>query len=80
MYRNYHLHYDKSFAVTRPNLGCRVIAQQTFSKLIMGINTELGDWMADIRVRSAQLLCVFILNIEEEVTQHIGILLPAMYR
>lgn len=57
-----------------------MIAQQTFSKLIMGINAELGDWMADIRVRSAQLLCVFILNIEEEVTQHIGKLLPAMYR
>ncbi|XP_029037546.2 dynein axonemal assembly factor 5 [Osmia bicornis bicornis] len=66
--------------VVRPNLGCRVIAQQTFSKLINGINLELGDWIADIRVRTAQLLCVFILNIEEDVTQHIGKLLPSMYR
>ncbi|XP_076283993.1 dynein axonemal assembly factor 5-like [Lasioglossum baleicum] len=66
--------------IARPNLGCRVIAQQTFSKLINGINLELGDWMADIRVRSAQLLCVFILNIEEDVTQHIEKLLPSMYR
>ncbi|XP_076235449.1 dynein axonemal assembly factor 5-like isoform X2 [Calliopsis andreniformis] len=66
--------------VIRPNLGCRIIAQQTFSKLINGMNLELGDWMADIRVRSAQLLCVFILNIEEEVTQHITKLLPSMYR
>ncbi|KZC09363.1 HEAT repeat-containing protein 2, partial [Dufourea novaeangliae] len=66
--------------VPRPNLGCRVIAQQTFSKLINGISLELGDWMADIRVRSAQLLCVFILNIENDVTQHIEKLLPPMYR
>nr|XP_033333004.1 dynein assembly factor 5, axonemal isoform X1 [Megalopta genalis] len=66
--------------IARPNLGCRIIAQQTFSKLINGINLELGDWMADIRVRSAQLLCVFILNIEEDVTQHIEKLLPSMYR
>lgn len=57
-----------------------MIAQQTFSKLINGINLELGDWMADIRVRSAQLLCVLILNIEEDVTQHIAKLLPSMYR
>ncbi|XP_076222309.1 dynein axonemal assembly factor 5 [Nomia melanderi] len=66
--------------IVRPNLGCRVIAQQTFSKLINGINTELGDWMPDIRVRSAQLLCVFILNIEEDIIQHIEKLLPSMYR
>ncbi|XP_053974903.1 dynein axonemal assembly factor 5 [Hylaeus volcanicus] len=66
--------------VVRPNIGCRVIAQQTFSKLINGISLELGNWMADIRVRSAQLLCVFILNVEEDVTQHIQKLLPPMYR
>ncbi|XP_050597968.1 dynein axonemal assembly factor 5 isoform X1 [Bombus affinis] len=66
--------------VIRPNLGCRVIAQQCFSKLINGICLELGDWIADIRVRSAQLLCVFILNIEEDIIQHIGKLLPPMYR
>ncbi|XP_043791722.1 dynein axonemal assembly factor 5 isoform X2 [Apis laboriosa] len=66
--------------VIRPNLGCRMIAQQCFSKLINGISLELEDWIADIRVRTAQLLCVFILNIEEDVIQHIGKLLPPMYR
>ncbi|XP_043510891.1 dynein axonemal assembly factor 5 [Frieseomelitta varia] len=73
-----HRHYPNY--LTRPNLGCRTIAQQCFSKLINGISLELGDWIADIRVRSAQLLCVFILNIEEDVIQHIGKLLPPMYR
>ncbi|KAL6268464.1 hypothetical protein P5V15_001597 [Pogonomyrmex californicus] len=66
--------------VSRPNLGCRVIAQQNLCKLIGGISAELGDWLPDIRVRSAQLLCVMILNVEENVTQHIGKLLPPMYR
>ncbi|XP_017788530.1 PREDICTED: dynein assembly factor 5, axonemal, partial [Habropoda laboriosa] len=66
--------------VIRPNLGCRVIAQQSFSKLINGISLELGDWIVDIRIRTAQLLCVFILHIEEDVIQHIGKLLPPMYK
>jgi len=68
------------FLVSRPNLGCRVIAQQNLCKLIGGISAELGDWLPDIRVRSAQLLCVLILNVEEDVTQHIEKLLPPMYR
>lgn len=79
-YRYLYLCYYKFFAVIRPNLGCRMIAQQCFSKLINGISLELEDWIADIRVRTAQLLCVFILNIEEDVIQHIGKLLPSMYR
>lgn len=57
-----------------------MIAQQNLSKLINGISAELGDWLPDIRVRSAQLLCVLILNVEEDVTQHIEKLLPPMYR
>ncbi|XP_067209583.1 dynein axonemal assembly factor 5 [Linepithema humile] len=66
--------------IPRPNLGCREIAQQNLSKLVNGISTELGDWLPDIRVRSAQLLCVLILNVEQNVTQHIEKLLPPMYR
>ena len=57
-----------------------MIVQQNLCKLIGGISRELGDWLADIRVRSAQLLCVLVLNVEQDVTQHIETLLPAMYR
>ncbi|KAF7387433.1 hypothetical protein HZH68_013110 [Vespula germanica] len=70
-------HYPPN--ITRPNLGCRTIAQENLCKLINGITRELSDWMADIRVRSAQLLCVLILNIEQYVTQHIEKMLPAIY-
>ncbi|XP_018366701.1 PREDICTED: dynein assembly factor 5, axonemal [Trachymyrmex cornetzi] len=71
-------HYPSE--ISRPNLGCRVIAQQNFCKLINGISVELGDWLPDIRMRSAQLLSILILNVEEDVTQHIEKLLPPMYR
>ncbi|XP_066582269.1 dynein axonemal assembly factor 5 [Prorops nasuta] len=71
-------HYPSN--IIRPNLGCRVIAQQNLCKLVKAIGAELGDWLSDIRVRSAQLLCVLILNVEEDVTQHIEKLLPPMYR
>ncbi|EFN80049.1 dynein assembly factor 5, axonemal [Harpegnathos saltator] len=71
-------HYPAN--ISRPNLGCRMIAQQNLCKLINGISVELGDWLPDIRVRSAQLLCVLILNVEEDITQHIEKLLSSMYR
>lgn len=61
-------------------MGCRLIVQQNIGKLIGGIVKELEDWKADIRVRSAQLLAVLTLNAEQDVTQHIEKLLPAMYR
>lgn len=67
-------------SVSRPNLGCREIAQRNLGVLVRGVSTELGDWLPDIRVRSAQLLCVLILNAEESITQHIETLLPSMYR
>ncbi|XP_046740664.1 dynein axonemal assembly factor 5 [Diprion similis] len=71
-------HYPSN--IVRPNLGCRTITQQNLCKLVGGIGVELGDWMADIRVRSAQLLCVLVLNVEQDVTQHIEKILPSMYR
>ncbi|XP_015188867.1 PREDICTED: dynein assembly factor 5, axonemal isoform X2 [Polistes dominula] len=71
-------HYPPN--ITRPNLGCRTIVQENLCKLVNGITRELDDWMADIRLRSAQLLSVLILNAEEYVTQHIEKLLPAIYR
>ncbi|XP_058791450.1 dynein axonemal assembly factor 5 [Phymastichus coffea] len=71
-------HYPPN--VERPNLGCRTLVQQNFSKLLGAIIRELSDWMADIKVRAAQLLCVLALNLEGEVNQHIQKLMTPMYR
>ena len=69
-----------NISVERPNFGCRTIAQQNFGKLVDAIKRELNDWMADIRVRAAQLLCILALNVEEEITQYVPKLLSAMYQ
>ncbi|XP_034950339.1 dynein assembly factor 5, axonemal [Chelonus insularis] len=66
--------------IKRPNLGCRLIIQQNAEKLISGISNELENWIADIRVRSAQLLAVVTLNAEIEIVQHIEKIFPAMFR
>lgn len=71
-------HYPPN--IKRPNLGCRVISQQNLCKLVGAIGRELDDWLADIRVRSAQLLCELILHVEHSATQHIEKLLPSMFR
>ncbi|XP_015127781.1 dynein assembly factor 5, axonemal [Diachasma alloeum] len=71
-------HYPPN--IERSNLGCRIIVQQNIGKLIGGICSELDDWLADIRVRSAQLLAVVILNAEQDTIQHIEKLLPSMYK
>ncbi|XP_043289630.1 dynein axonemal assembly factor 5 [Venturia canescens] len=71
-------HYPPN--VERPNLGCRTIVQQNICKLVAAISKELSDWLADIKVRSAQLLCVLVLHVEDHVIQHIEKLLPPMYR
>lgn len=68
------------FTVVRPNLGCRTIAQQNLFKLTGAISRELTDWLADIKLRAAQLLCILALNVEEEIADYIKKLLPAMYR
>ncbi|XP_014205374.1 dynein assembly factor 5, axonemal [Copidosoma floridanum] len=71
-------HYPAN--IVRPNLGCRTIVQQNLCKLIPALSRELGDWLSDIKVRAAQLLCILVLNVEEEITNYLKKLLPAMYR
>ncbi|XP_063972543.1 dynein axonemal assembly factor 5 [Diachasmimorpha longicaudata] len=71
-------HYPPN--IERPNLGCRIIVQQNIGKLVGGICRELDDWLSDIRVRSAQLLAVLVLNAEQDTIQHIEKLLPSMYK
>lgn len=67
-------------SVQRPNLGCRILVQQNLGKLVNAIVMELDDWLLDVKIRSAQLLCVLVFNAEQDVTMHVEKFLPAMYR
>lgn len=60
-------------------MGCRLIVQRNISHLVGGVAKDLNDWLPDIRVKSAQLLAVLVLNAEGDITQHLHKLLPAMY-
>ncbi|XP_014237160.1 dynein assembly factor 5, axonemal [Trichogramma pretiosum] len=71
-------HYPKH--ITRPNLGCREIVQRDATKLLAAIGRELNDWMADVKLRAAQLLCLVVLNVEVDMVERIAKILPAMYR
>lgn len=62
----------------RPNLGCRTLVQRELSKYLSGIVNELNDWLDDVRVKSAQLLCITVQHAERHITQHLEKILPAM--
>lgn len=68
------------FLARRPNLGCRNLVQRELSKYLPAIATELDDWKDDVRVKSAQLMCVTVQHAESTITQHLERTLPALYR
>ncbi|KAL8584267.1 hypothetical protein ACOMHN_034952 [Nucella lapillus] len=64
----------------RPNLGCRVLVNRHASKILPGLMRDIGDWVTETRVKSAQLLATLLLNLEDYITQHIEPLLTGLYR
>ena len=70
---------DVYVLVKRPNLGCRVLVQRNVSKIAKGLANELKSWLVDIRIRCSQLLCAIVLHAEENITQCLQDILPAMY-
>ncbi|NXJ12074.1 DAAF5 factor, partial [Odontophorus gujanensis] len=71
-------HYPKG--VTRPGLGCRELVSRNLSKVLPGLCHDLTDWVESTRVKAAQLLCVLLLHAEDHITQHMELLLRALYQ
>ncbi|CAB3253838.1 unnamed protein product [Arctia plantaginis] len=71
-------HYPAN--ITRPNMGCRTLAQHNIGKIVPAIVREMDGWQADARLRVAQLLCWLILCAEEGSTQHAQTIVKAMLR
>ena len=40
----------------RPPLGCRILVEREFSKILPGLMKDIGDWTVEIRLQSAGLL------------------------
>ena len=51
-----------------------------FSKILSGIHNDIIDWVAQTRVKSAQLLYTLLINEEDNVTQHLEKVLNCLQR
>uniref|UniRef100_A0A8C1HUQ6 Dynein axonemal assembly factor 5 n=1 Tax=Cyprinus carpio carpio TaxID=630221 RepID=A0A8C1HUQ6_CYPCA len=66
--------------VERPGLGCRELVVRNLSKLLPAVGRDIGDWLVQTRVKTAQLLRVLLLHAEDHCTQHLQSLLTVLYR
>ncbi|XP_029106007.1 dynein assembly factor 5, axonemal [Scleropages formosus] len=64
----------------RPGLGCRELVVRNLCKVLPAVSRDMTDWLVTTRVKSAQLLRVLLLHAEDHSTQHLGLLLSALYR
>ncbi|ROL53029.1 Dynein assembly factor 5, axonemal [Anabarilius grahami] len=63
----------------RPGLGCRELVVRNLSKLPPALVRDIGDWLVQTRVKTAQLLRVLLLHAEDHCTQHLQSLLTVLY-
>ncbi|XP_052409309.1 dynein axonemal assembly factor 5 [Carassius gibelio] len=63
----------------RPGLGCRELVVRNLSKLLPAVARDIGDWLVQTRVKTAQLLRVLLLHAEDHCTQHLQSLLTVLY-
>lgn len=70
----------KNSKYPRPNLGCRTLVQRNVSKIIGALCRELSTtWQDDVKIRCGQLLTALILHCEENFTQNLQDIFPAMF-
>lgn len=66
--------------VKRPRLGARLFFRQYVMRYLKGIFNELNDWISTSRMHAANLLLALVIFTEDYITQHLDVLLSAMYR
>lgn len=52
---------------------------RNLSKLLPAVGRDIGDWLVQTRVKTAQLLRVLLLHAEDHCTQHLQSLLTVLY-
>lgn len=53
---------------------------RNISRILPALARDLTDWVSGTRIKAAQLLVVLAINAEECMTQHMEVLLNAVYR
>jgi len=61
-------HYPDN--VVRPSLGCRTLVSRNQHLLLPGIYNDLNDWVAETRVKAAEMLYVMMIHVENDVILH----------
>ena len=50
------------------------------SKILPGLAKDILDWVVETRKKSAMLLYTIIINSEANITQHVSMLMDAIYK
>ncbi|XP_066496740.1 dynein axonemal assembly factor 5 [Tiliqua scincoides] len=64
----------------RPELGCRELVIRNIFHILPGLCNDLTDWVEGTRIKTSQLLITLLQHAEDHITQHMEILLRALYR
>jgi dynein assembly factor 5 len=63
----------------RPRLGCRVIVQRNFHKVLPPLLKDMCDWSLKSRLKASQLLFHLLYHLEDHITQSLQLLLGGLY-
>ncbi len=64
----------------RPNIGCRELVKSNLGRIVPAILNDITDWVESTRIKSIQLLHVFMWQAEENITQHLEIVLQTLFK
>lgn len=73
-------HFESFLVHERPSLGCRVLVQRNFSKILPAVLGDITDWVVETRVKASQLLHHLVFYAEDYVTMHLEPLLQGLYK
>ncbi|XP_065647436.1 dynein axonemal assembly factor 5 isoform X2 [Hydra vulgaris] len=79
--REYHVtkSFESFITHNRPRLGCRVLVQQNFSKILPALIHDITDWCVDTRIKAANLLYHLVLYCEDHITMSMELLSNGLY-
>jgi hypothetical protein len=66
--------------VERPNIGCRELVKSNLGRIVPAILNDITDWVESTRIKSIQLLYVFIWQAEDNITQHLELVLQTLFK
>ena len=61
-------------------MGCRELVKLNLSRILPAILNDIGDWVESTRVKSMELLYVFLWQAEDNITQNLETVLQTLYK